>query len=85
MLSLLKTILKLKQKEPKKLWGIYTQYQPEYKYEEVLESIWDSKERAILEAKKNHYIQYHDFVWVKELSFNSDCIVREDQEVIRIK
>lgn len=65
-----------------KVWAIYTQFEPTYKYEEALESLWSTEEKAIKEAKK---ITVTDHVTVQELTIDSGFMWEEDNKTIKIK
>lgn len=45
------------------------QYEPTYKYEPMLQSLWTDKDEAIEAAKK---ISFGDNVWVETMAVNKD-------------
>lgn len=63
------------------LWGVFTQFYPTYDYEPHLESIWDSKEKALAEAKT---YKSHDFVWIQKLVVN-DPVCYLDSETVEVR
>lgn len=50
-----------------KLYAVYTQWHPSYKYEPTLESIWADKDKA-LEAART--FKSMDYVWVETIVAN---------------
>jgi hypothetical protein len=57
------------------VWGVYTQFEPTYKYPEALQNLWSTKEKAIEAAKKE---TGYEHVWIEELPLDSDCLFEED-------
>ena len=64
-------------RKPRVLYGVFTQYEPTYKYDESLESIWDTEELAI-EAKNRNKIHQH--VNVRPIYINTDNFEISDEE-----
>lgn len=58
----------------KKLFAVYTQYEPTYKYEEDIVSIWENREDAILEAEQLAKLEINDYVWVQPVAINSNYL-----------
>jgi hypothetical protein len=54
------------------VYGIYTQFEPTYKYESTLESIWSTKELA--DEALTRIADYMDHKWISEIYLNSDCL-----------
>lgn len=63
-----------------KIYAVYTQFYPTWKYEPELVSIWDNIEGAQKAASKERGT---DFVWIEELKLNQETVhaVDEQEEV----
>lgn len=59
------------------MYAVFTQYEPAYKYDEALTSIWETKELAEAAAKKQ---TNYDYVWVREVYINSEDMYNETVE-----
>ena len=55
----------------KTIYGVFTQYEPTYKYEEALQSLWETKELAEEAAAKE---TGYDYVSVREVYINTNCL-----------
>jgi hypothetical protein len=64
-----------------KVYAIYTNYYPTWKYEPQLESIYSNLERA-KEAATNYD---EDFVWIEELIIDSDSLYNDTCKAHSIK
>lgn len=53
------------------IWGVYSRYEPTYRYEESLESIWSTKELAEEAAKK--ISEQYDHVNVRQMYLDTEC------------
>lgn len=58
--------------ESKVVYGVYTQFEPTWKYDETLESIWSTRELA--EAALTRISDHMDHKWVNEIHVDSDCL-----------
>lgn len=66
-----------------KIWGVYTQFYPTWKYEEALESLWSTKELALKAAQE--HVEMMDYVWVCELNVDNGMMCTEDCEIESVK
>lgn len=62
-----------------KLWAVYTQFYPTYKYEPTLETLCSTKELALIEADKHMRM---DFVWIETINVDGDLKQDNDEYVI---
>jgi hypothetical protein len=69
-----------------KIYAIFTQYEPTYKYEENLESIWSTLENATEEAKRlSKCSARYDWVTIKELALDENELTNEDTKELVVK
>lgn len=62
----------------KKIWAVYSQFEPTWKYEETIESIW-STYGAALDAAENLPKSSGDIVWVAPIMLDSESIHPTDE------
>lgn len=67
------------------LYAVFTQFNPTWKYEEQLESLWTTKEKAIEEAMRTEHIKVMDYVWVQPLNVDKREMYSPPHETIIIK
>ncbi len=51
-----------------KVYGVYHQYRPDWKYEPSMKSIWSTEELAQVEVDRLKKLNPDDDVWIVELN-----------------
>jgi hypothetical protein len=65
----------------KVVYGVFSQYEPTYKYDEKLESIWTNREDAEKEATRLK--STYDYTSIQEMYLNTECYWMNPEEIIK--